>query len=228
MIRILEKVKGFKEAFFKPVNGPWVMTRQIPFRDSDYPDGGKLESHLGIEMCQMLLAHPAKGSKYISEHIETELGERGSIVTAIRHSRPLFKSVTADDSAHVSSYNWSGVPVGICPVDARIGRITIYQSVKSGGSPELILGKVGDPDAFISTSDNVSLNATGVAVDSDYDSLVNLPVEVSAGDYLILGSAGGTTTDPSGLHVEIELIPKIVDADGNCDQSVQFMAFGVI
>ncbi len=229
MIRILEKLKGFKEAFFKPVNGPWVMTRQIPFRDEDFPDGSRLETHLGIEMCQMLMAHPVKGGKYISEHIDTVLGDRGSKVTVTRRSRPLFKSVTADDAAHVSGYDWVNVPLGRCPVDAKIGRITIYQTAKDGGTAmKLILGKVGDTEAFIAASDNISLNGTGVVVDEYYEDLVNTAVDVNLGDYLLLGSSGGVTSDPSGLHVELELIPKIVDEDGNCDQSVQLMAFGVI
>ncbi len=215
-----------KELWGRVMGGPFLVIRQIPFADSDgnptdpdHTDKMQVDTPLALEQVSIVAGAMQQGGRYVNEHVEiSRSGDRNHIVSAKRVPRPVFKFADADDGDHVSANNWSGVPIGICPVDARIGRVTVYQANAPGGAPVALLGNTADADAYIAAADAVSISADGVT-DKVYAD--GAGPQVAAGDYLVFGSSGGTSS-PSQLKVEVELIPEVPD------QQVQYVAFGAV
>ena len=214
-----------KELWGRIMGGPFLVVRQIPFgrdgvaTDPDHADMMQVDAPLALEQVSVVAGAAQIGGRYVNEHVEiTRGGDRNHVISAKRIPRPIFKSAEADDGDHVSAYNWDSVPIGICPVDARIGRITVYQETVSGGVPLMKVGNLDTADEYIGNADAISI--AGNLTDKVYQDGTG-PL-VSAGDYLVFGSSGGTTSSPSQLKVEVELIPEVHD------QQVQYVAFGAV
>ena len=224
MIKQIRKLS--KEVFGRLMSGAFVCIRDVPFEDSsgnaldsEFPNKIAVKMPLGVTHVKQMAAVAVKGNRYVNEHIElARSGDRNQTLQATRIGRPVFKFADGDDTDHVSANNWVGVPVGICPCDARIGRVTIYQGNAPDGAPVMLLGNTGDNDAYIAAADAVSVAADGVTDRIYTDGTGPL---VTEGDYLIFGTSGGSSA-PSQLKVEVELIPEV------SGQSVQYAAFGSI
>ena len=214
-----------KELWGRIMGGPFLVVRQIPFNldgvatDPDHTDMMQVDAPLALEQVSVVAGTAQIGSRYVNEHVEiTRGGDRNHVISARRIPRPIFKAAEADDGDHVSAYNWDNVPIGICPVDARIGRITVYQETVSGGVPLMKVGNLDTSDEYIGNADAISI--AGNLTDKVYPDGTG-PL-VSAGAYLVFGSSGGTTSSPSQLKVEVELIPEVPN------QQVQYVAFGAV
>jgi len=135
-------------------------------------------------------------------------------VTVTRETKPYILKGAADDAVHVSSYNWVNVPLGNVPYAGNITRLTVFAKTKAGGSPIMLLGNIIaggtlDNDDHIAAATAIampaSLNYSNVTSDASFAGAAGRAV--AAGDLLIFNTSGGTTSAPSGLSVEAEILP---------------------
>lgn len=139
--------------------------------------------------------------------------------TLKRQARPVILQTQADEAAFENAADdWIDVPVGICPVAATITALRVYSQTTTGGPPLINLGRltggnVKDADYFVTTANALAMPASGEQI-VHANPVVGAGagqwagIDAEAGDLLLFSTVNGTGTDPTGLLVQVELLPK--------------------
>lgn len=183
-----------------------------------------VDVHIPLARAAQVIITPAQEpTAYERFYYSTSVAANGGIDLTIGRkvqNKTLQNGVVG--APYISSFNWSQMPVGYCPFDGTIHRVTVANITKGGGTPVFQLGNVIsdgtiDVDDFMTGAGGTTVAmpsageyATVLGTSAAFDGTAG--IAVAAGDLIIFSTNGGTTSNPAGLMCQVEISPTPTSA----------------